>query len=140
MRLKSLSYGFLAYALAVLVWGQYAESYLRPPLDAEFQQMAIHCYSYFDAHNETPRNLEHLPPELRRLVDDGDSGITWDPNTFTLTYMYPRPYPMNIEFIRILTFNLIPGSSPMDHGRSISPNSIAHNTKIYKDAGELPDR
>jgi hypothetical protein len=120
--MRLLGIGLSAYGLTVLCWSQLANSDLHPPHAAEFQKMANHSLRYFDAHQEAPKDTQHLPPELRRLVDNGRSGITWNPKTQTLTYTFARSFPEQIPLMYLLSFGLSSSPTQMRRGASISPD------------------
>ena len=95
-------------------------------------------FGRFDITQTMPTEIYYLPPKLKALVNDGSSGITWDATNQTFHYRYPKPYPMNVPFIRILTLGVIQGSSYQEVGAMITPDSVRHNSPIYKRAGKLP--
>ncbi|MEO6477112.1 MAG: hypothetical protein ABIQ96_18455 [Luteolibacter sp.] len=81
--------------------------------------------------------MSHLPAELKGLVNDGKSGITWDSEKSTMNYVFAHPYQINDSAITFLTFGLVV-PSPHALGNSITPDMIKTNTPIYKQAGLLP--
>ena len=136
---KTIRYTLIALLTGIVILS--ARAFLpgveKPPLDAEFDLIARYQYSYYDLHGSAPTNLDHLPDNLRRLVDKSGSGITWDPAQQTIHYKYPKPFPMNRSLITDLTFGLIK-NGPNTLGRSVAPDEIAHNAPIYKAEGLLP--
>ena len=126
----------IIYFLAVFLCRPLVRSWTQPPLKNQFDRLAICQYTYFDKHDRMPGDLSHLPPELKSFVDDGKSGIMWDPEKNTLSYVFGHPYPINDSAITFLTFGLVVPSA-RTLGSCITPDSIRTNTPIYKQAGLL---
>ena len=117
----------IIYFLAVFLCRPLVRSWTQPPLKNQFDRLAICQYTYFDKHDRMPGDLSHLPPELKSFVDDGKSGIMWDPEKNTLSYVFGHPYPINDSAITFLTFGLVVPSA-RTLGSSITPDSIRTNT------------
>ena len=127
----------VVYFLGVLLCTPLVRSWTQPPLKNQFDRLAVCQYKYFDQNGRIHGDLSHLPPELKGFVDDGKSGITWDPEKSTLNYVYAHSYPINVSPITFLTFGfIVPSSNTL--GSSITPDMIKTNTPIFKKAGLLP--
>ena len=125
------------YFLVVFLCRPLVRSWTQPPLKNQFDRLAVCQYTYFDQHGRMPGDLSHLPPEHKSLVDDGKSGIKWDQEKNTLSYVFPHSYPINTSAITFLTFGLVV-PSPLALGSSITPDIIRTNTPLYKQSGSLP--
>jgi len=124
------------YVSAVLAFSPSVRRATEPPLGDEFRQMQVHLYSYFDRHGEVPRDVDFFPPELSQLVNDGQSGISWNPEIQTLAYEFPKAYPVNRSLLTFLSFGLTsPG--PSVAGSLTGPDGIRENTPVFKQAGLL---
>jgi hypothetical protein len=124
------------YLSAVLAFSPSVRRSTEPPLSGEFRQMQVQLCSYFDRHGKVPREVDFFPPELRQLVNNGQSGISWSSESQTLAYEYPKAYPVNRSLLTFLSFGLTsPG--PSTAGSLTGPDMIRENTAIFKRAGLL---
>jgi len=135
---RNLSNTLIAIGTAAVVFLAYSfvPDVEKPLLDAEFSQMALHQYSYYNEFGSVPTGIDHIPDGLRQLVGDGASGITWNAPEQTLSYEYPEPVAMRRSTLSQLSFGLIKTKANI-LGRSITPDSIFQNTPIYKAVGLL---
>ena len=135
---KILKNALIAIGTAVAVYGAYSlvPEVEKPPLDAEFSQMALHQYAYYNEVGSVPTGIDHFPDSLQQLVGNGTSGITWKAAEQTLVYEYPELVAMRRSTLSRLSFGLIKTKANIT-GRSITPDTIIHNTPIYAAEGLL---
>lgn len=135
---KILNNALIAIGTVVVAFGAYSlvPDVEKPPLDAEFSQMALHQYAYYNELGSVPTGIDHLPGSLRSLVGAGTSGITWDAAAQTLVYEYSEPVAMRRSTLSRLSFGLFKTKANIS-GRSITPDTIIQNTPIYEAEGLL---
>ena len=133
---KILYNALIAIGTAAVVIGAYSlvPDIEKPPLDAKFSQMALYQYAYYNEFGSVPTRLDHLPDNLRQLVNDGASGITWSAAEQTLSYEYPEPVAFRRSILSQLSFGLIKTKANI-LGSSITPDTIIRNTPIYEADG-----
>lgn len=96
------------------------------PLEDEWNAIAREFYRYYLLEGKVPEDLGFLSEESKQIMEIYQSQFEWDGRKKTLALTFLEPVTMWVGLRPVSTT-----------GSKITPETIANNSKLYKEAGRL---